>query len=176
MPTIDLTDEAAWPDDALVALAVQVSGEQARRTVLRVTPDEVEERQAAYLAARDRTGRYAPPEQDPTVPPAWVQPRNAVEAYPLGYRVAHAGVVWVSQRWANPDEPGVASWTPEPAPGEEHPQWVQPSGTHDAYSYGDRVLHDGAVWENRHPGERTNTWEPGGVGISDKIWAQVTPA
>lgn len=45
--------------------------------------------------------------------------------------------------------------------------WQQPTGAHDAYSFGDKVLYpdaDGEVWVSTVEGEHTNTWEPGVYG------------
>ena len=45
----------------------------------------------------------------------------------------------------------------EPAPDPSYPQWVQPTGAHDAYALGDRVTHQGKVWESLVDG---NVWQP----------------
>lgn len=37
------------------------------------------------------------------------------------------------------------------------PEWVQPTGGHDAYSMGDKVIHEGKVYESIIDG---NTWSP----------------
>lgn len=61
-----------------------------------------------------------------------------------------------------------AHWTPDivpalfaeihaPAIGEEYPPWVQPTGAHDAYSIGDRVMFNGAAYESLING---NVWSP----------------
>ena len=55
------------------------------------------------------------------------------------------------------------------------PQWVQPTGAHDAYNAEDKyVTHNDKTWENTH-GDG-NSWEPGGDGIGDAIWKEVDPA
>lgn len=48
-----------------------------------------------------------------------------------------------------------ADWTPDIAVSlyvrvsiEEWPEWVQPSGAHDAYNMGDKVSHNGKHWES----------------------------
>lgn len=43
-------------------------------------------------------------------------------------------------------------------------EWKQPTGAHDAYSFGDIVTHNGKTWVSNVPGEHTNTWEPGVYG------------
>lgn len=48
-----------------------------------------------------------------------------------------------------------ADWTPDVAVSlfvkvsvEEYPEWVQPTGSHDAYQKGDKVSHNGKHWES----------------------------
>lgn len=48
-----------------------------------------------------------------------------------------------------PEEPG-----PEP---EEWPEWVQPSGAHDAYNTGDQVTFNGKKYRSKQDG---NVWSP----------------
>lgn len=50
------------------------------------------------------------------------------------------------------DEPGEPSG-PQP--------WVQPQGAHNAYQIGDRVTHNGQLWESTL---NANVWEPGVAG------------
>lgn len=40
---------------------------------------------------------------------------------------------------------------------DEFPEWVQPTGAHDAYSKGDKVSHNGKHWQSNVDG---NVWEP----------------
>lgn len=87
--------------------------------------------------------------------PIWIQPSGAVDAYPAGFVVEHAGTVWSSDLDANTWEPGVANWTDLNAPAVA--EWVQPTGGHDAYSIGDRVLFAGAVYESTI---NSNVWSP----------------
>lgn len=49
-------------------------------------------------------------------------------------------------------------------PGEEWPEWVQPTGAHDAYNTGDKVSHNGKHWTSDVDG---NTWEPGAYGWTE---------
>lgn len=56
------------------------------------------------------------------------------------------------------------------------PQWVQPTGAHDAYETGVWVWHAGKVWENL---TAANVWEPGVSGWRDPLnewpeWVQPT--
>lgn len=45
---------------------------------------------------------------------------------------------------------------PEPEP-ETYPEWVQPTGAHDAYKIGDRVMYKGDAWESVI---NANVWAP----------------
>ena len=50
-----------------------------------------------------------------------------------------------------PEEPA------EPDTGDTYPEWVQPTGAHDAYNTGDRVTYNGRVYESTING---NVWSP----------------
>lgn len=49
--------------------------------------------------------------------------------------------------------------------------WVQP-GPENAYQPGDRVIHDGHLWESAYTDDSgsKNVWEPGAVGVGEEIW------
>ena len=47
--------------------------------------------------------------------------------------------------------------SPEPEPSEDVPDWVQPTGAHDAYQKGDKVRYNGNVYESLIDG---NVWSP----------------
>lgn len=57
------------------------------------------------------------------------------------------------------------SWTPDNTPtlwkekSDEVQEWVQPTGAHDAYNIGDRVLFNGKVYESKI---NANVWSPTG--------------
>ena len=60
-----------------------------------------------------------------------------------------------------------SDWTPDKTPAlftkislEEYPQWVQPTGAHDAYNKGDKVSDEGKHWISEIDG---NVWKPGTV-------------
>ena len=60
-----------------------------------------------------------------------------------------------------------SDWTPDKVPAlfvkislEEYPQWVQPTGAHDAYNKGDKVSDEGKHWISEIDG---NVWKPGTV-------------
>ena len=53
-----------------------------------------------------------------------------------------------------------ALWKRVAEPG-EIPEWVQPAGAHDAYSIGDKVRHNGSIWQSTI---NANVYEPGVYG------------
>ena len=64
-----------------------------------------------------------------------------------------------------------ANWTPDATPAlwvvvsiDEYPEWVQPTGAHDAYNTGDKVTHNGKTWVSDVD---NNVWEPGVYGWKD---------
>ena len=66
-----------------------------------------------------------------------------------------------------------ADWTPPSVPAlwvrtstEEWPEWIQPTGAHDAYNKGDKVSHNGKHWISSID---ANVYEPGVYG-----WDEVT--
>ena len=87
----------------------------------------------------------------------WVQPTGAHDAYPKAAVVAHKGKTWVNLTPANVWEPGVSGWREDVAEDSAPPEFVQPTGAHDAYSIGDLVTFDGAVYRSRIDG---NVWSP----------------
>ena len=55
-----------------------------------------------------------------------------------------------------------AIWVRVDNPAEEWPEWVQPTGSQDAYEAGKKVSHNGKHWINTY-GDG-NVWEPGAFG------------
>lgn len=62
-------------------------------------------------------------------------------------------------------------WTPDITPAlwtvvsiDEWPEWRQPTGAQDAYSFGDKVSHNGKHWVSDYD---NNVWEPGAFGWSE---------
>ncbi|MCI7261857.1 MAG: hypothetical protein MR562_01365 [Clostridiaceae bacterium] len=47
---------------------------------------------------------------------------------------------------------------------EEWPEWVQPTGAHDAYAFGAKVKHNGKKWTSDI---KANTYEPGVYGWTE---------
>ena len=65
-----------------------------------------------------------------------------------------------------------ADWTPPATPAlwvrtstEEWPEWIQPTGAHDAYSKGSKVSHNGKHWISEID---ANVWEPGAYGWAEQ--------
>lgn len=78
-----------------------------------------------------------------------------------------------------------ADWTPTAAPSlwaevlpgqegnepeEGYAEWVQPDST-NGYALGDRVMHNGKIWESTFNG--ANVWEPGVQG-TEALWKDIT--
>lgn len=66
-----------------------------------------------------------------------------------------------------------ADWPPDQAaslfslaanPADEWPEWIQPTGAHNAYAKGAKVTHNGKRWVSTAD---ANTWEPGVYGWTD---------
>ena len=64
-----------------------------------------------------------------------------------------------------------ADWTPDVTPAlwvivslAEWPEWVQPTGAHDAYSKGAKVTHNSKKWTSDVD---ANVWEPGISGWTE---------
>ena len=89
--------------------------------------------------------------------PEWVQPTDATNAYPKDWTVTHDGKTWVSLTPANVWPPGVSGWREIVDESAGAPEWVQPTGAHDAYQTGDRVMFEGAEYKSLIDG---NTWSP----------------
>ena len=67
-------------------------------------------------------------------------------AYAAGDRVQHVGTLYKCVQ-AHTSQ---ADWTPDATPAlwvvvsiDEYPEWVQPTGAHDAYNTGDKVSYNG---------------------------------
>lgn len=122
--------------------------------VIAETKEQVDMLNARYL---DATGRGRGQE--------WAQPTGAHDAYPQGWTVMHEGKTWESLTPANVWEPGVSGWreqSQESAEGEPSvPEWIQPTGAHDAYKRGDTVVYQGLTWTSAID---ANVWAPGVYG------------
>lgn len=94
-------------------------------------------------------------------------------AYAVDDIVAYDGALYrcaqahTSQAGWTPDATR-ALWTPMGVSADDPeavPEWVQPTGAHDAYAKGSHVMHNGVEWVSDMDG---NVWEPGVSG-----WTQV---
>jgi hypothetical protein len=59
--------------------------------------------------------------------------------------------------WTPDITPALWRHWPKVAAGEEYPPWVQPTGSHDAYNTGDRVVYHGQNYESLID---ANVWSP----------------
>ena len=112
--------------------------------------------------------------------PLWSQPSGAHDAYNTGDIVNYRGTLYESLINGNvwsPDaypagwkavESGSGSEEPGPEEPATYPEWVQPTGGHDAYNTGDRVTYNGKVYESTING---NTWSPDAY---PQGWTEVT--
>ena len=101
----------------------------------------------------------------PTIFPAWA----VGEDYAADERIEYGGNLYrcVQAHRSQTD------WTPPATPAlwvlvslEEWPDWVQPTGAHDAYAAGAKVSHAGKHWTSNVD---ANVWEPGVYG-----WTEVS--
>jgi len=77
-----------------------------------------------------------------------------------GDRVLFNGEVYISKIDNNVWSPDTYGWELETS-GEEYPEWVQPTGAHDAYALGAIVTHNGQLWISTVD---SNVWEPSVYG------------
>lgn len=119
---------------------------------------------------------------DPSGIPLWVQPLGATDAYNIGDIVMHNDKKWESSIDNNVWEPGVYGWEEvaasiggggdttesETSPDETIPDFVQPTGAHDAYNKGDKVKFEGKVYESLID---ANTYSPSAYPAG---WTEIT--
>lgn len=80
----------------------------------------------------------------------------------LLYRCVQAHVS--QESWTPEDAPSL--WTRIADPAQEWPEWIQPTGAHNAYAKGAKVSHNGKRWISDVD---ANTWEPGVYGWTEHI-------
>lgn len=107
------------------------------------------------------TGALTPEEQETATNlfPSW---DGNGKAYAVDDLVQYDNLLWkcVQAHTSQPDwMPGTAPslWSRASDPGEEWPEWIQPTGGHDAYAAGAKVSHNGKHWISTVDG---NVWEP----------------
>ncbi|WP_291280001.1 carbohydrate-binding protein [Galactobacter sp.] len=146
IPTAD--DLTGWDQDDLTGLAALISAEQSRR---QAAARYAQQQEQALTQAR--LDGIAPTPVDGA---AWVQPMSALDAYKTGDIVTHDGIRWASLTTPNVWTPGVSGWRgigyvdggDDDSPGTDQPmEYVQPTGSHDAYKTGDQVTYEGKVFE-----------------------------
>ena len=138
-------DIADASDAELHQLKRMIDGELSRRETLANAGRAMDDIARSVLAAQGQTDGGE-----------WVQPIDATTAYPKGWTVTHGGKTWVSLTPANVWEPGVSGWREVVEEGAA-PEWVQPTGGHDAYQTGDTVTFEGQEYKSLIDG---NTWSP----------------
>lgn len=84
--------------------------------------------------------------------------------------VQHNELLWkcISPHKSQPDwAPGIAVslWSRTSDPAEEWPEWIQPTGAHDAYEKGAKVSHNGKHWISEYD---ANVYEPGIFGWKEQ--------
>ena len=138
-------DIGSVSDAELRRLKRMIDGELSRRETLANAGRAMDDIARSVLAARGQVDGDE-----------WVQPTDATNAYPKDWTVTHDGKTWVSLTPANVWEPGVSGWREVVEEGET-PEWVQPTGEHDAYQAGDHVMFEGTEYVSLIDG---NTWSP----------------
>ena len=113
-------------------------------------------------AIRMATG-YLPDEQAETVTILF-QKWTSGTTYAIGDRRQYDGLLYrcvqahTSQEgWEPPNVPALWARTSV----DEWPEWIQPTGVHDAYAIGDKVSHNDKHWVSTAD---ANIWEPGIYG------------
>lgn len=125
----------------------------------------LEFRRAAQLSAQNATDEEAM--TMPSIYPAW---SGGGVAYQKDRIVRHGETLYrcitghTSQGDWSPDA-AVSLWVLISDPAVEWPEWVQPTGAHDAYALGAKVSHGGKRWVST---AAANTWEPGTYGWTEQ--------
>ena len=146
-------------DTELVQWTQDIGAELNRRRLLEQIPEQVAMLNREFLSAEGvQEGA------------AWRQPTGAHDAYPIGFQVSHNGKDWISTVANNVWEPGVSGWKEIVAEG-DLAEWVQPTGSHDAYGVDVEVQHVSRHWKSLIG---DNIWEPGAVG-SEALWEDLGP-
>lgn len=125
------------------------------------------ERIARRCRATERVAQLVVPLDDPELDldtiadvfPSW----TAGVTVAAGDVVRHDGALWrvvqghtTQADWPPPAVPALFTRVRDTTPAQPSP-WVQPTGAHDAYQQGDRVTHNGQVWEST---VNANVWAP----------------
>ena len=97
--------------------------------------------------------------------PAWMPGTS----YQVNDRVKYNGLLYrcVQAHTSQPDwtpDAAVSLWSRTADPAEEWPEWIQPTGGHDAYAMGDKVSHKDKHWISNI---NANVYEPGVYGWNE---------
>lgn len=89
--------------------------------------------------------------------------------YEKDFRARYEGLSYrcIQPHTSQPDwtpKAAVSLWVRTANPGEEWPEWIQPTGGHDAYAQGAKVSHNGKHWISDVD---NNVWEPGVYGWTE---------
>ena len=89
--------------------------------------------------------------------------------YYVSERVSYKGTYYrcIQNHKSQPDwtpDAAVSLWVEMSDPGEEFPEWKQPTGAHDAYAKGDKVSHNSMHWTSDID---ANVYEPGVYGWTE---------
>lgn len=110
---------------------------------------------------------YLPDEEAETVTALFLDWEDG-KAYAVGDRVKYNGLLYRCVQ-AHTSQ---ADWTPDIVPAlwvrtstEEWPEWIQPTGAHDAYNQGDKVSHNEKHWISDID---ANVYEPGVYGWTEQ--------
>ena len=125
--------------------------------------------QIATLKARVAEAETEKAEEGPDVP-------NEHENWPdlIGHFLPYGKIVCYGDALYKVIIPHTAQadWTPSEAISlfikvsiAEYPEWVQPTGAHDAYNKGDKVAYDGKHWVSTAD---ANVWQPGVYGWEEE--------
>lgn len=134
--------------------------------------DDIFEQGQALRAAAQALAKCAPDEVVAAQPLALYDEWSADSvAYELNDIRQYGGLLYrcvtahTSQgSWTPPDAPSL--WTRVADPAQDWPEWIQPTGAHNAYVAGAKVSHNGRRWTSDVDG---NTWEPGVYGWTEVV-------
>ena len=110
---------------------------------------------------------FLPDEEAETVPTLFPKWESEVD-YVIGDRRQYDDLLYrcIQAHTSQPD------WTPDVVPAlwvrtstEEWPEWIQPTGAHDAYNQGDKVSHNEKHWVSDID---ANVYEPGVYGWAEQ--------
>src|SRR5699024_4507069 len=119
--------------DGVAGMDIRDATDAELRQLKRMIDKELARRETFAKAVRqmDAIARDVLAAQGITDGDEWVQPTDATNAYPKDWTVTHDGKTWVSLTPANVWQPPTA-WREVVEEGSGAPEWVQPTGAHDA--------------------------------------------